>query len=480
MQRKFILNLTLLLLLNFLIKPFWIFGIDRTVQNLLPAEDYGTYFAIFNFSLLFNILLDVGITSFNNKNIAQHRQLLTKYFSGIIVFKFLLALIYFTVTFVVGYFLGYDSNRFSLLLFLAINQFLISFTQYLRSNITALQLFTLDSILSVLDKSLMILFCAVLLWGNIFSFDFNIMHFVYAQTLAYAATMLVVFGIILFKTKKLKFKLNKPFTLLIIKQTFPYALLVIAMMFYYRLDAIMLDLMLEDGEHQAAIYAQSYRLMDAFIQIPILFAGLLLPMFAFKIKENQSIKELLKLSFEFIFVISISITLLISFYSDEVIALLYKADVDNASRVLQVLIFGFISIAMTNIFGTVLTANGSLKRLNQIAIGGVVLNLSLNLFFIPYLQAYGAAIASIATHFIVVVAQIIIVVKLFKIKTNLYYLASLLLFLVGILAVIIGLNYWVKPLLIKILITLCAALILSMLLRLINPKKLFEIVLKKN
>lgn len=480
MQRKFVLNLALLLLLNFLIKPFWIFGIDRTVQNLLPSEDYGTYFALFNFSLLFNILLDVGITSFNNKNIAQHRQLLTKYFSGIIVFKLLLALVYFTVTFVVGYFLGYDSNRFSLLLFLSINQFLISFTQYLRSNITALQLFTLDSILSVLDKSLMILFCAVLLWGNVFSFDFNIMYFVYAQTLAYVITMLVVFGIILSKTKKLKFKLNKPFTLLIIKQTFPYALLVIAMMFYYRLDAIMLDLMLEDGEHQAAIYAQSYRLMDAFIQIPILFAGLLLPMFAFKIKEKQSIKELLKLSFEFIFVISITIALLISFYSDEIINLLYKADVESASKVLQVLIFGFISIAMTNIFGTVLTANGSLKRLNQIAIAGVVLNLSLNLFFIPYLQAYGAAIASVATHFIVVVAQIIIVVKLFKIKMNFNYLVSLFLFLVGILGIIIGLNYWQQPVLIKIIVALCGALILSMILRLINPKKLFGIVLKRN
>jgi len=479
-QRKFVLNLALLLLLNFLIKPFWIFGIDRTVQNLLPSEDYGTYFALFNFSLLFNILLDVGITSFNNKNIAQHRQLLTKYFSGIIVFKLLLALVYFTVTFVVGYFLGYDSNRFSLLLFLSINQFLISFTQYLRSNITALQLFTLDSILSVLDKSLMILFCAVLLWGNVFSFDFNIMYFVYAQTLAYVITMLVVFGIILSKTKKLKFKLNKPFTLLIIKQTFPYALLVIAMMFYYRLDAIMLDLMLEDGEHQAAIYAQSYRLMDAFIQIPILFAGLLLPMFAFKIKEKQSIKELLKLSFEFIFVISITIALLISFYSDEIINLLYKADVESASKVLQVLIFGFISIAMTNIFGTVLTANGSLKRLNQIAIAGVVLNLSLNLFFIPYLQAYGAAIASVATHFIVVVAQIIIVVKLFKIKMNFNYLVSLFLFLVGILGIIIGLNYWQQPVLIKIIVALCGALILSMILRLINPKKLFGIVLKRN
>ena len=140
MQRKFIINLALLLLLNFLIKPFWIFGIDRTVQNILPTDDYGIYFALFNFSMLFNILLDVGITNYNNRNIAQNHQLLTEYFSGIVGFKFILAIVYFVVTFGVGFFVGYDSDRFHFLLFLCINQFLISFIQYLRSNISGLQL----------------------------------------------------------------------------------------------------------------------------------------------------------------------------------------------------------------------------------------------------------------------------------------------------------------------------------------------------
>jgi len=48
MQRKFITNLGLLILLNLLIKPFWVFGIDRTVQNIVGAEDFGFYFTIFN------------------------------------------------------------------------------------------------------------------------------------------------------------------------------------------------------------------------------------------------------------------------------------------------------------------------------------------------------------------------------------------------------------------------------------------------
>ena len=195
MQKKFITNLVFLLVLNFLIKPFWLFGIDRTVQNIVSAEDYGAYFTLFNFSILFNIILDFGITNFNNRNISQHKQLLSKYFSGIVIFKFLLAVIYLVITFVAGYIMGYDSDRFYILLFLSINQFLISFIHYLRSNIAGLQLFALNSFLSVLDKSILIIFCAVLLWGNVFDAKFELIHFVYAQTLAYLITAIIVFGI---------------------------------------------------------------------------------------------------------------------------------------------------------------------------------------------------------------------------------------------------------------------------------------------
>ena len=90
MQKTFIKNLALLLALNLLIKPFWVFGIEREVQEVVKTENYGLYFALFNFSFLLNILLDFGITNFNNKNIAQNNHLITKHFSSILVLKLML------------------------------------------------------------------------------------------------------------------------------------------------------------------------------------------------------------------------------------------------------------------------------------------------------------------------------------------------------------------------------------------------------
>ncbi|MFV0267848.1 MAG: hypothetical protein ACK5HT_12005, partial [Draconibacterium sp.] len=191
MKRKFVTNLILLLFLNLLIKPFWIFGIDRTVQNSVGDENYGLYFALFNFSMLLNILLDVGITNYNNRNISRYSFLLPKHLSHIIGLKFMLAVVYALFTLGVAAIIGYNKLQFHLLAFLILNQFLISFTLYLRSNISALQLFRTDSLISVLDRSLMIIICSLLLFTNVFRIEFTINWFVYAQTMAYGLTSLI-------------------------------------------------------------------------------------------------------------------------------------------------------------------------------------------------------------------------------------------------------------------------------------------------
>ena len=149
LKRKFFTNLLLLLLLNLLIKPFWVLGIDRTVQNVLGAEEYGMYFALFNFSLVLNIFLDLGITNFNNRAIARNTRLLTKYLSFLVSLKFVLAVVYAVLCLVVAWIVGYDMRQIHLLFFLIFNQFLVSLTAYLRSNISGLHYFRTDGLLSV-------------------------------------------------------------------------------------------------------------------------------------------------------------------------------------------------------------------------------------------------------------------------------------------------------------------------------------------
>ena len=216
-SRDFVFNIAILIFLNLLVKPFWILGVDVAVQNRVGAAAYGLYFAIFNFTYIFNVVLDMGITNFNNRNIARYNILLSKHLSGIISLKLLLGLGYMLLTFVVALCIGYDSLHFKLLFWMAINQFLNSFILYLRSNVSALLMFKTDSVLSVLDRLLMIVICGILLWTNVLRTDFKIEYFVYAQTASYVIAMLVALVVVFSKAKLQKLHWNKAFFLMILK-----------------------------------------------------------------------------------------------------------------------------------------------------------------------------------------------------------------------------------------------------------------------
>ena len=97
MQKKFITNLALLLLLNLLVKPFYILGIDaevlKRVEETTPGR-YGEYFALIGFTFILNIFLDLGVINYNTRNIAQNKQLLQKHFAGIITLRGVLSIGY--------------------------------------------------------------------------------------------------------------------------------------------------------------------------------------------------------------------------------------------------------------------------------------------------------------------------------------------------------------------------------------------------
>ena len=476
LKKKFITNLAILLFLNLLIKPFWIFGIDRTVQNVLGEVEYGFYFSLFNFSLLLNIALDIGITNFNNKNIAQYNQLLSKYLSNIVVLKIFLALVYFAISILVAFFIGYEWKQFKLLFFLLFNQFLLSFILYLRSNISGLHLFKIDSLVSVLDRTLMIIICSFLLWGNVTKGEFKIEWFVYAQTSAYLITFIITFLIVLSKSEFLIFKINLKYFIIILKQCYPYALLVLLMAFYYRIDSVMLERLLPNGKEQAGIYAQAFRILDAFSMFAFLFAVLLLPMFSKMIKHKEPIEQLTKFSFLLLIIPAITLSMACIFYRVDIINLLYKGNIEASPSIFGILMLCFILISVSYIFGTLLTANGNLKELNIMAVTSVLVNILLNLILIPKFFAFGAAIASLITQAFAALVQVFIAKKVFRFKVNYNLLFLLISFITGILLIGFLLKKIIYSWHYSFLIMLISGIILAFVIKLIKLKVLYQII----
>ena len=80
--------------------------------------------------------------------------MLDKHFSGIITLRVVLILMYLVATFLIAFFIGYDSTQLKILLVLAFNQSLVAFILYIRSNLAGLHLFVEDSVVIIMGRSI--------------------------------------------------------------------------------------------------------------------------------------------------------------------------------------------------------------------------------------------------------------------------------------------------------------------------------------
>ncbi|BDS14519.1 MATE family efflux transporter [Aureispira anguillae] len=443
MNREFLLNLFFLIAVNLIIKPFYVFGIDLKVQN--EVENYSLYFALLNFSYIFQILSDLGIQQYNNRNIAQHDYLFDKYFPHILGLKGGLAFLFLFVSLSIALLIGYTWQDLTLLIFLLLNQIFITLTFFFRSNISGLQHYRLDSLLSVLDKLLMIFICLPLLWGPWVD-DFTIEWFVYAQSIAFGSTAFIAFWLTRRYLKtRLKLAWNSPLLKAILKQSIPFSLVVLLMSIYTRIDAVMIDRLLYDpitqaGNQQGYIYAAAYRLLDAINMICFLFAGLLLPMFARTIKQNKDVKPLWKLSNSIMLMITLSFSIAVCFNADEIMQLLYNDYSPAMAEVLILLMIGFNSIGIIQIVGTLLTANGNLMAMNLVFVLGIVINATANYFLILEYGAWGAAISTIITQSFVALAELELARRIFQVKWSWTFVAQISLFIIGVVGINLGLQ----------------------------------------
>lgn len=438
MKKNFITNLVLLILLNILIKPIWFFGIEVNVQNRVGNEQYGLYFSLLGFSLLFNMLLDFGITNFNNREISRHNHLVSKYFNSIVVVKLFLGILYFLVMLTGAFILGYNGSQLLLLLVLALNQFLASFLLYLRSNINGMMMFRTDSLLSVADKFLMIIVCAFLLWG-IPNSNFKIEWFVYAQSLSYLIPVVLAWIVI---RKKIVFVLprfNIRYFYIIARQSYLYAFMVLLMFLYNRSDVVILERLLPDGAAQVGIYAQSFRIVDFASNYAFLFATLLLPVFSRMLKNKEDVSDIIDVSVRMLLIPSVILTIIGFFFGTDLLDLLYNGNHEGV-LILNLLLVGFLGISTNYIFSTLLTSNGNIKTLVIISAIFFIMNIILNLLLIPRFQALGAAISFCITQLVSASVQFLLAKRLISFDFSMKLIIKILLIVLILIFTGISIN----------------------------------------
>lgn len=170
------------------------------------------------------------------------------------------------------------------------------------------------------------------------------------------------------------------------------------MTLYTRLDSVLVLKLLPNGRAEAGNYAMSYRLLDAAAIIGTLLAGQLLPLFAANFINKAQLQLIIKWS-SIILIPAVLGTIVCSLESDWLIKLLYPEKYsEEVGQVFSILIWCFPGMVLVNIFGTLLTAAGEVKRINQMALAACIINITGNLILIQTFGLKGVAITAVITQ----------------------------------------------------------------------------------
>lgn len=413
MRRFFAKNLLFVVGINLLVKPIWVLVIDRNVQNRVGHASFGTYQALLNLAVVFQIILDFGLNSYNTRTISVSPQKFSTLFPQLLTARVLLMSLYAVVVMTIGILWGYRGWELFLLGGIIILQALSVLLMFMRSNAGALQHFKMDGVLSVIDRFLMIGICGALLFLPATASLFRIEWFVWTQILCYGIAALAGFFMLrriahmprIFTTR-LKPVLN------ILVQGSPYALVAFLMSIYMRSDAFLVERLCgSKGPSEAGIYASAFRLLDVCNMISIMFASVLLPLFGRMLSEKKNVAPIVRLSANVLLPATFFLAIAGWMAGNDIMHLLYK-DASNYDGLLFAILMSVApAYSIMYIYSTLLAANGHIALLNKLAGAGAVISVLLNLVLIPRQMALGAAITSFITQWLLAVAYIFYAAK---------------------------------------------------------------------
>jgi len=195
-------------------------------------------------------------------------------------------------------------------------------------------------------------------------------------------------------------ELQKKYAKSVLKETLPLTASILLNLVYFRIDTLILPFFRQVQE--VGKYNVAYKVFDAILVIPNYFSNALYPVLLEKFQENKSnfIKITIKSSLAMA-ASSILITICMYFLAPLLIRIILGSWDPQATLYLRILSAGLISFFLSSIAMWSLIIIGKQKYLTLIYGSTMIINIILNLIYIPQYGATASAIITITTEVLV-------------------------------------------------------------------------------
>ncbi len=410
MKKEFYVNIIILVAINAIVKPFYLLVVEVNVQNILGGNTWGYYFELLSFVYLFQFINDPGILQYNTVNLAKtDDKTNVEYILGL---KIILAGLFLSCIIISHLVLG--DRSFGMLFLISLNFILASLFILMRSSISATGAYRTDSIISSMDKIILLVLLVVILWGINLKDTFTIWWFISCQVFSSFAALVIAFFIFSKKLGSVKIRISKKRFRKILKSCLPYTILIFLMTAYTKMDGVMIGRLLPEGSGEAGIYGAGFRFFDAANMVGVLAAGILLPMYAKNIQNPKTLYQLLRSGTLALSLLIGSGVIILLLFSTPILSYFYVEYTPYYDEVFKYIILALLPLIVVHVFGPILLALRALRNINKIFFIAVIINFGLNYVLIPSQAAKGAAMATLITQ--VIVAVCLIPVTLLEIR----------------------------------------------------------------
>lgn len=362
------------------------------IARYLGPANYGLFNYVISFVGLFSFITSFGIDSIVSREIIKNHNLKDK----IIGTGFFLKLFgsFLAILSVVGvsFFTTKDTLTLVLIFLFSLSYIPLAFnvvdiyfqSQVLSKNSVRAQI--LASVISAILKIFCIYFQKGIIW---------LLSVYVLETL-----LLAIFLIIAFKRQGHSFRLwkfNKNIALLLLKNSWPLMLSSVAIGIYMKIDQVIIKNML--GNEQAGIYSVAVKIAEVWYFIPSLICLSLFPAIVNAKKVGCELyKNRLKKLYRLMFWMSLSFAALVSFFSRQIIWVLFGEVYLGAASTLSLYAWTGVTVSLGVALSQYLVTENYTKISAATTVFGAISNVGLNFLFIPKYGIMGAAMATLLSY----------------------------------------------------------------------------------
>ena len=184
----------------------------------------------------------------------------------------------------------------------------------------------------------------------------------------------------------------------IIKRSYPIALAIIFNLIYLKADTLILSFIKSQGE--VGLYGAAFRVLEALVTVPMMYFGLMLPLFTHAWEKGDFIlwRSLYQKTFDIASIFIIPLVLGGIVIAKPLMIMIAGMDFLVSADILKILLLALLGITASSLFGYLIVSMNTQKKTIWIYALIAALGLTFYLIFIPRYSFWAAAAITLAAE----------------------------------------------------------------------------------